>query len=297
VHFILLCRKFWKLQHWEQNHSRYLSCEVLSCSCAGMAKTVKMLPRHTHETTVSMVPTPRSFATAPHAPAYRAQPSSQTLIRPLHPQLLQASKMTHADDVMLEEQKKLPLSRTSAETTLKVFDAHAPVNSARKTYKEAFAQGVPSKMKPVSTIYHGSSSKPRVTTNLAQPPNHTGSNWDFKFVTKLNPRDSPPRELLEEQTALLLQQAASGLTSLKVFTDAPVDEVPHLGRASYRQAVMTPALSGRTRPVYKDASTQTTFAASSKAENACRTTFAPYHGAFSCVLPAPLANLQKQTWP
>jgi hypothetical protein len=32
----LLCRKFWKLQHWEQKQSRYLSCEVLSCSCVGM---------------------------------------------------------------------------------------------------------------------------------------------------------------------------------------------------------------------------------------------------------------------
>jgi hypothetical protein len=156
-----------------------------------------------------MAPTPRSYATAPHAPAYRVQPSSQTLLRPSHLLLLQTSKMTHSDDVMLEEQKKLLLSRASAEKTLKVFDAHDPVNSARKTYKEAFAQGVPSKIKPASTIYHGSSYKPRVTTNLAQPPNHTGSNWDFKFVTKLNPRDSPPRELLEEQTALLLQQASS----------------------------------------------------------------------------------------
>jgi hypothetical protein len=197
--------------------------------------------------------------------------------------------MAHADDVMWEEQMKLLLSRASAETTLKVFDANAPVNSARKTYKAALAQGVTSKIKPASTIYHGSSSKPRVTTNLAQPPNHTRSNWDFKFVTKLNPRASPPRELLEEQTALLLQQAASGLTSLKVFTDAPVDQVPHLGRASYRQAVMTPALGGRTRPVYKDASTQTTFAASPKAENA-----APHDGAFSRDLPAPLAHLETR---
>jgi hypothetical protein len=32
----LLCRKFWKLHHWEQKQSRYLSCEVLSCSCVGM---------------------------------------------------------------------------------------------------------------------------------------------------------------------------------------------------------------------------------------------------------------------
>ena len=32
----LLCRKFWKLQHWAQKQSRYLSCELPSCSCAGM---------------------------------------------------------------------------------------------------------------------------------------------------------------------------------------------------------------------------------------------------------------------
>ena len=31
----LLCRKFWKLQHWVQKQSRYLSCDVSSCSCAG----------------------------------------------------------------------------------------------------------------------------------------------------------------------------------------------------------------------------------------------------------------------
>ena len=129
---------------------------------------------------------------------------------------------------MLEEQKKLLLSRAFAKTTLKVFDVNAPVNSARKTYKEAFAQGVPLTMKPASIMYHGSILKPRNTTNLVQAPNHTGSNWNFKFVTKLNPRDSPPRELLEEQTALLFQQVASGLTSLKVFTgDDPSDQVPH----------------------------------------------------------------------
>jgi hypothetical protein len=58
---------------------------------------------------------------------------------------------------------------------------------------------------------------------------------------------------------------------------------------------MTPALGGRTRPVYKDASAQTTFAASSKVEKTCRNTFAPHHGAFSRDLPAPLANHQKQT--
>jgi hypothetical protein len=273
-------------------HSRDSLSAVSSISnvdrlCA--TETVKMLPRHTNETTVSMVPTPRSYATAPHVPAYRAQPSSQTLLRLSRPLMQQVSKMAHSDDVMLKEQKKLLLSRTSAETTLKVFDANAPVNSARKTYKATLAQSVPSKIKPASTIYHGSNSKSRVTTKLGQPPNHTRSNWDFKFVTKLNPRDSPPRELLEEQTALLLQQADSGVTSLKVFTDAPVDQVPHLGRASYRQAVMTPALGGRTRPVNKDASTQTTFAASSKAENA-----APHDGAFSRDLPTPLADLQKQ---
>jgi hypothetical protein len=80
---------------------------------------------------------------------------------------------------MLEEQKKLLLSQASAETTLKVLDAHvAPVNSARKTYKEAFAQRVSSKIKPAVITDPGSSSKPRITT-------------EFKFVTKLNPRDSP----------------------------------------------------------------------------------------------------------
>ncbi len=108
-------------------------------------KTVKMLPRHTHETTVSMVPTPRSYATAPHAPAYRAQVSSQTLLRPSRPLHHQVSKMTHTDDDMLEEQKKLLLSRTSAETTLKVFDVHAPVNSARKTYRRHSSKTSPPK--------------------------------------------------------------------------------------------------------------------------------------------------------
>jgi len=181
--------------------------------------------------------------------------------------------MAHSDDVMLEEQKKLLLSQASAETTLKVLDAHvAPVNSARKTYKEAFAQRVSSKIKPAVITDPGSSSKPRITT-------------EFKFVTKLNPRDSPPIELLEGQIALLFQQASTGMTSLKVLTNGPAEQVPH----SYRQAVMTPALGGRTRPVYKDASTQTTFAASPKAENA-----APHDGAFSRDLPAPLAHLEKQ---
>jgi hypothetical protein len=75
-----------------------------------------MLPCHTNETTVSMVPTPRSYATAPHAPTYRAQPSSQTLLRSSHPLLMKPSKMAHTDDVMLEEQKKLLLSWAFAET-------------------------------------------------------------------------------------------------------------------------------------------------------------------------------------
>ena len=82
--------------------------------------------RRAHEATVSMVPTPRSYATAPHAPADRAQPSSQTLLRPSRPLLQQASKITHPDDGMWEEQMKLLLSRASTETTLKVFDANAP---------------------------------------------------------------------------------------------------------------------------------------------------------------------------
>jgi hypothetical protein len=60
-----------------------------------------------HETTVSMVPTPLSYATAPHAPDYRAHPSSQTLLRSSRPLQQQASKMAHSDDVMFEEQKKL----------------------------------------------------------------------------------------------------------------------------------------------------------------------------------------------
>jgi hypothetical protein len=45
----------------------------MQCGEQGFVKTVKMLPRHTHETTVSMVPTPRSYDTAPHGPVYRAQ--------------------------------------------------------------------------------------------------------------------------------------------------------------------------------------------------------------------------------
>jgi hypothetical protein len=176
--------------------------------------------------------------------------------------------MAHTDDDMLEEQNKFLLSRASEETTLNVLDANVPVNSARKPYKEAFAQGVPLTIKSGSIIYPGPRSKPRATENLVQVPNHKGLNWNFKFVTKINPRDSPPRELLEDQTALLFQQVASGLTSLKVFTgDAPVDQVPHHGDTSYRQPVMTLALGGRTRPVYKDASTQKTFAVSKQADN------------------------------
>ena len=73
-------------------------------------------PRRRHETTVSMVPTPRSHVTAPHAPDYRAQSSSLTLLRPSRPLPQQDSKMVHVDDDMLEEQKKLLLSRASAET-------------------------------------------------------------------------------------------------------------------------------------------------------------------------------------
>ena len=66
---------------------------------------------------------------------------------------------------------------------------------------------------------------------------------------------------------------------------------------------MTPAFSDRARPVYRDASTQTTFAASTQADNVCLTTSAPYHGAFFLDLAAPfvprlgkgqLADLQKQ---
>ena len=78
-----------------------------------------MQSRRKHETTVSMVPTPRSDATDPHSPAYRAQPSSQTLLRASRPVPRQASKMAHADDDMLEEQKKLILSQASEETSTK----------------------------------------------------------------------------------------------------------------------------------------------------------------------------------
>jgi hypothetical protein len=46
----------------------------------------------------------------------------------------------------------------------KVLDADvAPVNSVRKTYKEAFAQRVSSKIKPAVITDPGSSSKPRAT--------------------------------------------------------------------------------------------------------------------------------------
>jgi hypothetical protein len=64
--------------------------------------------RRAHETTVSMVPTPRPYATAPHAPADRAQPLSQTLHRPSRPLPQQASKIAHPDDGMWEEQTSAP---------------------------------------------------------------------------------------------------------------------------------------------------------------------------------------------
>jgi hypothetical protein len=66
---------------------------------------------------------------------------------------------------------------------------------------------------------------------------------------------------------------------------------------------MTPAFSDRTRPVYKDASTQTTFATSTQADNVRLATSTPHHGAFFRDLAAPfvplsgkgqLADLQKQ---
>jgi len=91
--------------------------------------------------------------------------------------------------------------------------------------------------------------------------------------------------------------------NLKVVTgDAPVHEVPHHGRASYKQVVMTPALSGRARLGYTDASTQTTFSASNQADNVRVATSAPHHGALFRDLVAPfvplsdkgqLADLQK----
>jgi hypothetical protein len=203
--------------------------------------------------------------------------------------------MTHTDDDMLEEQKKLLLSWSSVETTLKVFDDNAPVNSERKPYKQSFTQGVPSTIKSASIIYPDPNPKPHATANLVQVPNHKGLNWNFKFVTKLNPRDSPPRELLEEQTAFLFQQVVSGLTSLEVFTgDAPTDQVPHHGDTSYRQTVMTPALGGRTHPVYKDVSTQTTFAASKQDDNVHSATSTPYYGAFFRDLVAPFVELSTE---
>ena len=73
--------------------------------------------RCTHEITVSMVPTPRPYVTVPHAPADRAQPSSQTLQRPSRPLPQQASKIAHPDDGLWEEQMKLLLSRASVETS------------------------------------------------------------------------------------------------------------------------------------------------------------------------------------
>ncbi len=80
-------------------------------------ETVKMQLRRTHEITVSMVPIPHPYATAPHAPADRAQPSSQTLQRSSRPLPHQASKVAHADDDMWEDQMKLLLSWASAETS------------------------------------------------------------------------------------------------------------------------------------------------------------------------------------
>ncbi len=80
-------------------------------------ETVKIQLRRAHEATVSMVPTPRPYATAPHAPADRAQSSSQTLQRPSRPLPQQASKIAHPDDVMWEEQMKFLLLRASVETS------------------------------------------------------------------------------------------------------------------------------------------------------------------------------------
>jgi hypothetical protein len=121
--------------------------------------------RHMQETKVSMVPTPRSHATAPCAPASRAQPSTQTPPRPSRPLQQQASKNANADDYsMLEEQKKLLLSQASAETTLKVLDPHvALVNSARKTYKEAFAQHLHAEL----VVRRGYLTGPRAGTDAA----------------------------------------------------------------------------------------------------------------------------------
>ena len=80
-------------------------------------ETVKIQLRRAHEATVSMVPTPRPYTTAPHAPADRAQPSSQTLQRPSRPLSQQVSKIAHPDDGMWEEQMKFLLSRVSVETS------------------------------------------------------------------------------------------------------------------------------------------------------------------------------------
>ncbi len=46
----LLCRKFWKLQHWSQKQSRYRSCDVPPCSCVGIPWGTSLL--HPPEITV-----------------------------------------------------------------------------------------------------------------------------------------------------------------------------------------------------------------------------------------------------
>jgi hypothetical protein len=67
---------------WRQFKVSRVSPEKEKREKETVVKTVKMLSWHTYETTVSMVPTPRSYATTPHAPAYRVQSSSQTLLTP-----------------------------------------------------------------------------------------------------------------------------------------------------------------------------------------------------------------------
>ena len=69
-----------------------------------------------HETTVSMVSTPRSPANAPRAPASRVQPLPQTPPWPSRPLQQQASKIAHAGDGLFAKQKELLLSQASAET-------------------------------------------------------------------------------------------------------------------------------------------------------------------------------------
>ena len=133
---------------------------------------------------------------------------------------------------MFAKEKKLLLSQASAETSLTVLDRQVvAVNPARKSYKEAFAHGVSSKFKPAAI---NTCPDPRTR---APPMLHS----ELKFVSKITLPEPLPIELLEEQKALLLQQASTGITSLKVLTDAPAEQVPQ--RASYKQAVMTPALT------------------------------------------------------